>query len=258
MTTFTVATWNINSLRVRLPHVLKWLADFKPDVLALQELKLPDADFPIAAINEAGYQAIVSGQKTYNGVAILSLKNMTDVVTDFPGFTDPQRRILATTIDGIRIINVYVPNGESIESTKYQYKLSWLKQLNIFLRDQLTKYPKMIVVGDFNIAPNPIDVHDPVLWEGKVLFSTLERQAFHDYLNLGLEDSFRLHHPEEKSYTWWDYRLNAFKRKMGLRIDHVLVSSAMSSLCHACEIDATQRSLERPSDHAPVIATFSC
>lgn len=257
MRKYVIATWNVNSLRVRLPHVLSWLERVKPDVLALQETKLPDADFPIEAIREAGYEVVFSGQRTYNGVAILSRNKAAEIITDLPELDDPQRRVLAVVIDDIRILNLYIPNGESVDSDKYQYKLSWLKQLDVFLKQELQKHPKLIVLGDFNIAPQEIDVHEPKLWEGKVLFSLPERQAFRDMLAEGLTDCFRNMNPEEKSFSWWDYRLNAFRRNMGLRIDHILASPALISHCDKCYIDKTLRAEERPSDHAPVVAEFN-
>lgn len=253
---FKIATWNVNSLRVRLPHVLAWLADHKPDVLALQETKLPDEDFPINAIQEAGYNVCYNGQKTYNGMATLSREGCSDIVTDIPGFADIQRRVLVTTVSGIRICNLYVPNGESVGSEKYAYKLTWLHHLKLFITEELKKYPRLILLGDFNIAPEPRDVHDPVLWEGKVLFSEQERAALQDILGLGFMDSFRLQEQPEKSFSWWDYRMNAFKRNMGLRIDHILISHVLKSNCKRCYIDKLPRTLERPSDHTPVVAEF--
>lgn len=254
--TFKIATWNVNSLRVRLPHVLQWLEQHQPDVLALQETKLIDADFPFAAINEAGYTTIYSGQKTYNGVALLSKAKIIDVATDIPGFEDPQRRILNATIQNIRILNLYVPNGESTTSPKYTYKLNWLEKMHTYINEELKKYPHMIILGDFNIAPESIDVHDPVYWENKVLFSQPERAAFQKILQLGFYDCFRQLHPEEKIFSWWDYRLNAFKRNLGLRIDHLLASASLMQKCSQVYIDKNPRSLERPSDHTPVIAEF--
>lgn len=254
---FLIATWNVNSLRVRLPHVLEWLANIKPDVLALQETKLPDADFPVDAIKQAGYEVVFSGQKTYNGMAIISKKPSSDIITDLPELDDPQRRVLGVTIDDIRILNLYVPNGESITSEKYKYKLNWLQKLDLFLKKELVRHPKMIILGDFNIAPQEMDVHDPKAWEGQVLFSQPERAAFADILKLGFIDCFRSLSPEEKAFSWWDYRLNAFKRNMGLRIDHILSSLSMASHCNRCIIDKLPRTLERPSDHTPVIAEFT-
>jgi len=257
MSKFNIATWNVNSLRVRLPHVLAWLERVQPDVLALQETKLPDADFPIDAIKNAGYEVVFSGQRTYNGVAILSRSKATDILTDLPELGDPQRRVLAAVIDDIRILDIYIPNGESVGSDKYQYKLNWLEKLDLFLKHELQKHPKLIVLGDFNIAPEDIDVHDPKLWEGKVLFSEPERNAFQAMLKVGFHDCFRKLNHQEKSFSWWDYRMNAFKRNMGMRIDHILASDALISKCHTCYIDKTPRAEERPSDHAPVVAEFT-
>lgn len=256
MTSFTIATWNVNSLRVRLAHLAEWLNMAKPDVLALQETKLLDADFPLSALAEMGYSAVFSGQKTYNGMAILSKHKIldTDVITDVPGLIDPQRRILCATIENVRVVNLYVPNGQSVGSEKYQYKLTWLAKIKEFLAAELQKYPKLVVVGDFNIAPDAIDVHDPLLWEGKVLFSEAERAAFADILQLGFTDLYRALYPKEKTFTWWDYRLYAFKRNLGLRIDHILVNQSLSSNCIKCIVDKTPRQWERPSDHAPVFA----
>lgn len=256
MSSFKIATWNVNSLRVRLPHVQEWLRYAQPDVLALQEIKLPDTDFPMDIITGCGYSAIVSGQKTYNGVAILTRSSVTDIITDIPELDDPQRRILCATIGDICVLNIYVPNGQSVGSEKYQYKLNWLSKLDLFLKQQLQKHKKMIVLGDFNIAPEEIDVHDPTLWQNSVLFSDPERQAFRDMLKLGFKDCFRLHHPTDKLYSWWDYRLNAFKRNMGLRIDHILASDALAATSELCMIDKTPREWDRPSDHAPVVAQF--
>lgn len=256
MTTFKIASWNVNSLRVRLPQVLAWLKDVAPNVLALQETKLPDSDFPFDSLQEAGYTTIASGQRTYNGVAILSRAPMQDSITDLPDFDDHQRRVLAVTIDDIRVLNLYVPNGESVTSEKFQYKLNWLQKFDCFLKRELEKHPKMVVLGDFNIAPHDIDVHDPKRWEGQVLFSEPERNAFNQMLQVGFHDCFRKLNPEEKNFSWWDYRLNAFKRNMGLRIDHILASSVLSAQCVRCYIDKAPRTWERPSDHAPVVAEF--
>lgn len=254
--TFSIATWNVNSLRVRLPHVQAWLGVSKPDVLALQEIKLTDADFPYEAIQAAGYQAVVSGQRTYNGVALLTRAPAENIITDIPGLEDHQRRVLAATIAGVRVINLYVPNGESVNSEKYPYKLNWLKHLTLWLKDEIKEHAKLVVVGDFNIAPQNIDVYNPKAWEGQVLFSEPEREAFQGLLDLGLKDIFRVVHPELQAFSWWDYRMNAFKRKMGLRIDHILVTEALAAVCERCVIDEGPRALERPSDHAPVAARF--
>lgn len=256
MSTFKIATWNVNSLRVRLPQVLEWLKEYQPDALALQETKLPDADFPITHFTDAGYHATFSGQKTYNGVAILTRQPVTDIVTDLPELEDPQRRVLAVVVNDIRIVNLYIPNGESVDSDKYQYKLKWLAKLDVFLKHELIRHPRTIVLGDFNIAPAEIDVHDPKQWEGHVLFSDKERAAFQAMLDLGFVDCFRQLHPTEKAFSWWDYRLNAFKRNMGLRIDHLLASHSLAKQCTVCAIDKNPRMNERPSDHAPVVAEF--
>jgi len=249
-----IATWNVNSLKVRLPHVLTWLAQHNPDVLCVQETKTEDANFPTQAIADAGYQSLFSGQKTYNGVALLSRIAGTDAAAGIPGFDDPQKRVLAATYGDVRTICVYVPNGESVDSDKYQYKLRWLAALNEWLRAELVKYPKLALLGDFNIAPEDRDVWDPKEWEGKVLFSAAEKTALQGLLALGLQDSFRLFDQPERSFTWWDYRMNAFRRKLGLRIDHILLSKPLAQHCTSCAVDIEPRKLERPSDHAPVFA----
>ncbi|MBZ0096754.1 MAG: exodeoxyribonuclease III [Sulfuricella sp.] len=251
-----LATWNVNSLKVRLPQVLDWLAAHQPDVLCLQETKLEDVNFPAAEITAAGYQVLFSGQKTYNGVAILSKTPASEVVTAIPGFVDEQKRVLAATIAGVRVINLYIPNGQSVDSDKYQYKLGWLQALTAKLAEELVRHPKLVLLGDFNIAPEERDVYDPKAWEGQVLFSQPERDAFRQLTGLGLADSFRLFEQPEKSYTWWDYRMNAFRRNMGLRIDHILLSPALAETCKSCTIDKEARKAERPSDHAPVIVEF--
>ena len=252
-----VATWNVNSLKVRLPQVLEWLKLHQPDALCLQETKLEDPKFPVEEIRAAGYEVQYSGQKTYNGVAILSKAPATAALTLVPGFDDPQKRVLAATIDGIRIVCLYVPNGQSVESDKYRYKLDWLARINQWLAAELAANDRLVVVGDFNIAPDERDVYDPKAWEGQVLFSAPERQAFQDLLALGLKDSFRLFEQAPASFTWWDYRVNAFKRKMGLRIDHILLSGRLAGACRSSSIDIEPRKNERPSDHAPAIADFA-
>lgn len=251
-----IATWNVNSLRVRLPHVLAWLATEKPDVLALQETKTPDEDFPLAEINQAGYHVVFSGQRTYNGMAVLSREEGSGILTDIPSMSDPQRRVLGVAIGNYYILNLYVPNGESVESEKYQYKLNWLQQVTQFLSKKLTTDANIIVLGDFNIAPADIDVYDPKAWAGQVLCSPPERAAFQAMLALGFQDCFRALAPEAERFTWWDYRMNAFKRKRGLRIDHILASAPLVEKCVRCEIDEAPRALERPSDHAPIWAEF--
>jgi exodeoxyribonuclease III len=252
-----LASWNVNSLNVRLPHLLGWLPARAPDVVCLQETKLEDAKFPAAEIESTGYRSAFSGQKTYNGVAILSRTPLSDVVAGLPGFQDEQKRFLAATVgsgtDSFRVVCVYVPNGQSVDSEKYQYKLRWLSALRDWIESELRRSPRLAVLGDYNIAPADEDVHDPKAWEGQVLCSPREREAFHGLIALGLKDSFRLFTQPERSFTWWDYRMNAFKRGMGLRIDHVLLGPGLASQCLACEIDVEPRRLERPSDHAPVI-----
>lgn len=251
-----LATWNVNSLKVRLPQVLAWLEQQQPDALCLQETKLEDHNFPRAEIEAAGYHVAFSGQKTYNGVAILSRKPVNEVTAGIPGYADPQKRMIAGTLDGVRVVCGYMPNGESVESDKYRYKLEWYAALSAWLRDELTRYPRLALLGDFNIAPADADVHDPQAWAGKVLCSDAERAAFQGLLALGLSDTFRQFEQPERSYSWWDYRMNAFRRKMGMRIDHILASKPLAATCTASTIDATPRGNERPSDHAPVIAEF--
>lgn len=253
-----LATWNVNSLKVRLPQVLAWLDQHRPDVLCLQETKLEDGNFPLEELSRAGYQALYSGQKTYNGVAILSRHHPSEVVAAVPGFEDAQKRVLAASVGGIRVVCVYVPNGENVESEKYRYKLAWLGALTAWLKTtELERFPLVAVLGDFNIAPEERDVHDPATWKGQVLFSGPEREAFRTLLALGLNDAFRLFEQPEKSFTWWDYRMNAFRRKMGLRIDHALLTHPLAQRCTACWIDVDPRSAERPSDHAPVVVELS-
>ena len=248
-----LATWNVNSLKVRLPQVLDFLAVHKPDVLCLQETKLEDDKFPVLDVLSAGYQVVFSGQKTYNGVAILSLQAPQEVTMGIADFDDPQKRVIAVLINGVRVVCVYIPNGESVTSEKYGYKLDWLRRLNSCLKMELEKYPRLAILGDYNIAPEDRDVHDPKFWEGKVLFSEREKAAFNELVALGLCDSFRLFEQAEKSYTWWDYRTNGFKRGLGLRIDHILLSAELAKNCKSCSIDRGRRTHDRPSDHAPVI-----
>ena len=251
-----ISTWNVNSLNVRLPQVLDWLREQQPDILALQETKLTDADFPLLDIANSGYQAVFSGQKTYNGVAILSRRPASDPATEIPGLNDPQRRVLGVTIGDVRVLNLYVPNGQSVGSDKYAYKLAWLDQLAVWLETERARYPRLIVLGDFNIAPEDRDVHDPAAWTGQVLCSAAERAAFQRLLDLGLQDAFRLFPQENQAFSWWDYRAAAFRRNLGLRIDHILISPALAAVCKSCQVDKAPRRLERPSDHAPVMAEF--
>ena len=252
-----LATWNVNSLKVRLPHVLDWLAANQPDVLCLQETKLEDANFPHEAIAAAGYQAIYTGQKTYNGVALLARTAGEQVVKAIPGFEDEQKRVLAATYGETRVICAYFPNGQSLDSDKYQYKLRWLQAMTGWLREELAQYPKLALLGDYNIAPQDRDVHDPKAWEGNVLVSPAERAAFDGLLALGLKDAFRLFEQADASFSWWDYRMAAFRRNLGLRIDHILLSAPLAKDCKACWIDKSPRKLERPSDHTPVVADIA-
>ncbi len=252
-----IATWNVNSLKVRLPHVLDWLAAAQPDILCLQETKTTDENFPVEAIEVAGYHSVYSGQKTYNGVAILSKTPASDILTDIPGLDDPQRRILGATIGDVRVLNLYVVNGQEVGSEKYAHKLHWLEQVAEHVREQLGKHAHFVTLGDFNIAPEDRDVHDPEAWHERILCSTPEREALQNLFALGLVDTFRLFEQEAGSFSWWDYRAAAFRRNMGLRIDLILASKPLAENCTACHIDKEPRRLERPSDHTPVVAEFS-
>ncbi len=254
---YTLATWNVNSLRVRLEQVLAWLQEHKPDVLVLQEIKMTDEMFPLETFTNLGYHVAVAGQPTYNGVAILSRTPLQDVVVGIPDYDDPQKRVLAATIADIRVICVYVPNGASVDSDKYGYKLQWFEKLLAYVKNTLAAYPQTIILGDYNIAPEDRDVHDPLAWQGQVLVSAKERACFEALLALGLNDTFRVLAPEDNSYTWWDYRMNAFKRNLGLRIDHILATPAVMARAERCFIDKLPRTLERPSDHTPVILQLS-
>ncbi len=248
-----IATWNVNSLKVRLQQVIDWLNLNQPDILCLQETKLQDEFFPVDAIAQVGYRSIYIGQKTYNGVALLSKKTGEDICTALPGLDDMQKRLIAATYGDLRVICAYVPNGEHIDSEKYIYKLEWLSQLNHFLQQQRACYGEVALLGDFNIAPEDRDVYDPEAWRGQVLCSEPERQTFHELLDTGFVDSFHLFAQPEKIYTWWDYRMMAFRRNRGLRIDHILLSHEIADHCTAWQVDKVPRKLERPSDHAPVL-----
>lgn len=252
-----LACWNVNSLKVRLPHVLQWLQDNPVDVLCLQETKLTDDKFPVSEIEAAGYHVAFNGQKTYNGVAILSRHVITDVVKNNPLFDDEQQRLLTVTIQNMRIICAYIPNGQAPDSDKFQYKLAWLAALQNWLSEQQKNYPELALLGDFNIAPEDRDVHDPAAWEGQNLVSPSERAAYQTMLALPLIDSFRLFEQAEKSYSWWDYRALGFRLNKGLRIDHILLSPPLAARCQSCIIDRAPRKWEQPSDHAPVIATLT-
>lgn len=251
-----IATWNVNSLRVRLPQVVRWLGEHQPDVLLIQETKLPDDAFPADAFADIGYRVVFSGQKTYNGVAIASLAPATGIVTELPGLADPQRRVLMAEIGGATLLNLYVPNGQEVGSDKYRYKLEWLSHLREFIESTLRDRNALIAGGDFNVAPADQDVHDPARWQGKVLCSAPERAAFAGLLQSGLADCFRLFEQPPQSFTWWDYRAAAFRRNRGLRIDHILADRRTAATCRACRIDREPRGWDRPSDHTPVIAEF--
>jgi len=250
-----IASWNVNSLKVRLAHVLSWLEKTQTDILVLQETKTIDENFPVEAINAAGYQVVYSGQKTYNGVAILCKEQylIEDVVTDLPNLDDPQRRILAATINGIRILNLYVVNGAEVGSEKFEYKLDWLAKVTDWVAEQSQHHKKMVILGDFNIAPDDRDVHNPKSWHERILCSTPERNALKTLLGIGFVDSFRLFEQEDNVFSWWDYRSGGFDKNMGLRIDLILVSSLLVEQSIASYVDPEPRAWERPSDHAPVI-----
>jgi exodeoxyribonuclease-3 len=240
-----------------LPHLLDWLACARPDAMCLQETKTEDANFPLAEIEAAGYRAVYRGEKSYNGVAILARSALQDVQHAIPGFPDDRRRVIAATVGDLRVLCLYAPNGEAPGSDKYAYKLRWYEALVSWLRKELPRQPRLAVLGDLNIAPEPRDVHNPRRWEGKIHFSEPERAAFRRVVETGLVDAFRLFAQPEKSFTWWDYRLLAFQRGWGLRIDHILLAPALAAACKACAIDIEPRKRERPSDHAPVLADLS-
>lgn len=246
-----IATWNVNSLKVRLPHVIDWLDSQQPDALCLQELKLEDKVFPSAELEQAGYSAVFLGQKTYNGVAILSRSTAQDVVRNIPGFEDEQKRVIAATVGDVRVVCGYFPNGQAVGSEKFAYKLRWLEALTAWLRDEMARHPKLVLAGDYNIAPEDRDAHPD--WKDEIHVSEPERAAFRALLELGLTDAFRLFEHPEKTFSWWDYRMMAFRRNFGLRIDHLLVSPALREQCTSCDVDRAPRKLERPSDHAPVV-----
>lgn len=247
-----IASWNVNSLNVRLPHLEQWLAAFAPAVVGLQETKLEDDRFPDTALAALGYRSVFSGQKTYNGVAILSREPATEVQIGIPGFDDEQQRAIAATVDGVRIINLYVVNGQDIGTDKYAYKLRWLAAVHVWIAAELQAHPEVVVMGDFNIAPDDRDVHDPAVWNDQhILTSTAERAALQGLLDLGLHDAFRLHHDDAGVFSWWDYRQAAFRRDLGLRIDLTLISDALKDRCIAAGVDREPRGWERPSDHAP-------
>ncbi|HUI99669.1 MAG TPA: exodeoxyribonuclease III [Usitatibacter sp.] len=252
-----IATWNVNSLRVRLPHLLGWLAAQSPDVVCLQETKCADESFPTQELREAGYRGLHHGQRGYNGVAILSRAEAKEARRGIPEFADEQSRVIAADVGGMRVVSVYVPNGQAVGSDKFAYKLRWFEALASWLAGELAAHPRLAVLGDFNVAPEDRDVHDPQLWEGKIHVSEPERAALARVVGVGFADAFRLFEQPEKSFTWWDYRMGAFRRNMGLRIDHVLLSPELAKACRSCVIDTAPRRLERPSDHAPVVCELA-
>ncbi len=256
-TAMKIASWNVNSLKVRLEQVLAWLDHQRPDVLGLQETKLVDAQFPADAFAELGYQTLFTGQPTYNGVALIANAPLLDPVTAIPGFEDQQKRVIAATCNGVRVINLYVVNGQEVGSDKFAYKLSWLEAVTAWIADERSRHDKLVVMGDFNIAPDDRDVYDPAAWHEKILCSTPEREALKRLLDLGLHDSFRLFDQPEGVFSWWDYRAAMFRRGLGLRIDLVLCSDALKDACTTSYVDKEPRKQERPSDHAPAVAEFS-
>jgi exodeoxyribonuclease-3 len=255
--TFRLATWNVNSLRIRLPHLLDWLASAKPDAICLQETKTEDANFPVDALRAAGYHAVFCGQKSYNGVAILARSELAELEHGIPNFADDPKRVIAATVKGLRLVCIYAPNGQAPGSDKYAYKLKWYDALTTWLEEELIRRPRLAVLGDFNVAPEDRDVHNPKRWEGQIHVSEPERAAFRRVLELGFSDAFRLFEQPEKEFSWWDYRLMAFQRGWGLRIDEILLSPTLAKQCVSCRIDKAPRELERPSDHAPVIAELN-
>lgn len=251
-----IATWNVNSLKVRLPQVLDYFEHAQLDVLCVQETKMTDEAFPAAAFAERGWQVAFTGQKTYNGVAIVSRLPIDAVQKNLPNYTDEQQRVIAATINGVRVVNAYMVNGQAPDSDKFVYKLDWLRALTEYLRGELAQHPQLLLLGDFNIAPTDADVHNPDKWLGCNLVSPPERAAFDELLGLGLNDVFRLFEQPEKSFSWWDYRQMGFRRNAGLRIDHILASAPLAAKCTECVIDKEPRRHEQPSDHTPVWARF--
>jgi exodeoxyribonuclease-3 len=252
-----IATWNVNSLKIRLPHLLDWLADARPDVVCLQETKTEDDKFPAAELRDAGYHSVFCGQKAYNGVAILARAEIRDVAHGIAAFADDPKRVISATVDDTRIVCLYAPNGQAPGSEKYAYKLRWYGELTRWLREELSRTPRLAVLGDMNVAPEDRDVHDPKRWEGQIHVSAPERAALSAVAQVGFVDAFRMFEQPEKLYSWWDYRLAAFARNWGLRIDLILLSRELAARCTACTIDKAPRKRERPSDHAPVIADLS-
>jgi exodeoxyribonuclease-3 len=255
---FRLATWNVNSLKVRLPHLLDWLASARPDVMCLQETKTEDAKFPAAELRAAGYEAVFCGQKSYNGVAILSRADLAEVQHGIPEFADDPKRLIGATVSTstgpLRIVSVYAPNGQAVGSEKYAYKMRWYDALAAWMKEELARRPRIAMLGDFNVAPEDRDVHNPKRWEGEIHVSEPERAAFRRLLDIGFKDAFRLFDQPEKEFTWWDYRLMAYQRGWGLRIDEILLSPELAGRCTGCTIDKAPRERERPSDHTPVVA----
>lgn len=256
-----LATWNVNSLKVRLPQVLTWLDSNPVDALCLQELKLDHDKFPLQAFKEIGYHASWTGQKTYNGVAVISREPGINEIRNIPGYNDPQQRVIATTLpfgnETIRVVSAYCPNGQALDSDKYIYKLEWYRAFAAWLKQEKDSHRNIAVLGDYNVAPKDEDVHNPEKWVGQVLVSEPERAALSALVDLGFTDAFRLFEQPAKSFSWWDYRMNSFKRNAGVRIDHVLLSEALVPHCKSCVIDKGPRGNEQPSDHTPVVATLS-
>ena len=252
-----IATWNVNSILARLPLVLKWLEEARPDVLCVQETKCTDDKFPADVFAELGYRSVTFGQRTYNGVAILSRSECEDVRRGFPHDDEgSQARLLAARVKGVRLVNVYIPNGQAVGTDKYKFKLEWMKSLREFFDAHYDEREPVLLCGDFNVAPEERDVHDPQLWEGRVLFSRRERAALEKIKDWGFVDAFRLHTEEGGHFSWWDYRAGSFRRNAGLRIDHIWTSQPLAARCRASWIDKEPRGWERPSDHTPVVATF--
>ena len=249
----TIATWNVNSIRARLEHLANWLTQTSPDVVGIQETKVQDADFPHAELAALGYHVLFSGQKSYNGVAVLSKQPATLLASTLPGFDDPQRRVLAAKVAGITLVNLYVPNGSAVGSEKYSYKLAWLDALGDWVAKLVASGEPLMLIGDFNIAPDDRDVHDPEAWRGKILCSEDERQRLQRLIHLGLCDVFRRFEQPAQAFSWWDYRAGGFRRNEGLRIDLILASAALAERCEACDIEVGPRRWEKPSDHAPVV-----
>lgn len=252
-----IATWNVNSIRARLAHLTTWLGEAAPDVLAIQETKVQDADFPQDELTALGYHVLFSGQKSYNGVALLSKQPATLVATDIPGFDDPQRRVLAARVGDCLVVDLYVPNGSEVGSEKYAYKLAWMDALTAWVATLMASEPRLVLLGDFNIAPEDRDVHDPEAWRGKILCSDAERARLQGLTGLGLVDVFRSFEQAPQSFSWWDYRGGGFRRNEGLRIDLILASGALGAACAGCAIDLAPRRWEKPSDHAPVVARWT-